>query len=183
MSENFIYRGYVSNEICDKLIDFFQKTDKKEEGVIGADHRVDKSIKESIDVDLRCNRELYSEYTKELQIVTNNYISIYPSCNFYAPFGTGLINLQYYPPGGGFKIWHTERESKNAPFSHRHLVFMTYLNDVTDGGGTEFLNQNVKFDAIKGVTLIWPADWTHTHRGIISPTQEKYIVTGWFHFL
>jgi hypothetical protein len=35
----------------------------------------------------------------------------------------------------------------------------------------------------KGLTVIWPADWTFTHRGIVSPTQDKWIVTGWFNFL
>ena len=59
---------------------------------------------------------------------------------------------------------------------------MTYLNDVRDGGETEFFHQNLRVAARRGLTLIWPADWTHTHRGIVSPTEEKIIVTGWFSF-
>ena len=58
---------------------------------------------------------------------------------------------------------------------------MTYLNDVPDGG-TEFLYQNIKTKAQKGLTLIWPAHFTHTHRGIVSKTQPKYIITGWWSF-
>ena len=58
---------------------------------------------------------------------------------------------------------------------------MTYLNDVGKSG-TEFLYQNIKVPAKKGLTLIWPTDWTHTHRGIISKNKEKTIVTGWFNF-
>ena len=65
---------------------------------------------------------------------------------------------------------------------HRALVFMTYLNDVEDGG-TEFLHQNVYTPAKKGLTLIWPAYWTHTHRGVVSKLKEKYIVTGWINFI
>ena len=57
---------------------------------------------------------------------------------------------------------------------------MTYLNNVTDKGETEFLHQKLKIKPEIGKTLIWPTDFTHTHRGIPSPTQEKYIVTGWF---
>ena len=56
---------------------------------------------------------------------------------------------------------------------------MTYLNDGEDGG-TEFLYQKIASPAKKGLTLIWPANWTHTHRGIISSTNEKIIITGWF---
>ena len=40
--------------------------------------------------------------------------------------------------------------------------------------------EKLRNDAMKrGVTLIWPAPWTHTHRGQISLTHEKTIVTGW----
>ena len=51
-----------------------------------------------------------------------------------------------------------------------------------DQGGTEFYYQNMTIQPKKGLTVIWPADWTHTHRGIVSPTQEKYIITGWFSY-
>jgi hypothetical protein len=57
------------------------------------------------------------------------------------------------------------------------------LNDVHDAGETEFLLQKVKAKPTKGLSLIWPSDWTHTHRGIVSPTEEKYIITGWFDFV
>jgi hypothetical protein len=60
---------------------------------------------------------------------------------------------------------------------------MTYLNDVHDAGGTEFFHQKLTVLPRKGLTLIWPADWTHTHRGIVSPTEEKYVITGWFDFV
>ena len=59
---------------------------------------------------------------------------------------------------------------------------MTYLNDVSDGGETEFMHQNIKVKPQKGLTLIWPADWTFTHRGVASPIETKTIVTGWYHF-
>ena len=66
---------------------------------------------------------------------------------------------------------------------NRHLVFMTYLNDVNNGGETEFLNQRIKFKPQKGLTLVWPADWTHSHRGLVSLTETKYITTGWLNFI
>ena len=56
---------------------------------------------------------------------------------------------------------------------------MLYLNNVPDGG-TEFKYQNIITPAVKGNLIIWPADFTHTHKGVISKTKEKYIATGWF---
>ena len=88
-------------------------------------------------------------------------------------------NIQHYKPGGGYKQWHFERGGNVPPMCLRQLVFMTYLNDVPEGG-TEFYYQNKKFEAQKCKTLIWPSDFTHTHRGVISNTHEKYIITGWF---
>ena len=59
---------------------------------------------------------------------------------------------------------------------------MTYLNSV-DNGGTEWLYQELKIDAVKGLTIIWPADFAWTHKGIVSPDQEKWIATGWFKYV
>ena len=90
--------------------------------------------------------------------------------------------IQKYPLNGGFHQWHCERSSSLHPSVSRHLVYMTYLNDVEDGGETEFFYQKIKVKPEKGLTIIWPADWTHTHRGISSKTETKYIITGWLQF-
>ena len=60
---------------------------------------------------------------------------------------------------------------------------MTYLNTVKKKGETEFYYQKLKIKPETGLTIIWPSDWTHTHRGITSNTEEKYIVTGWYSYL
>ena len=86
-------------------------------------------------------------------------------------------NLQHYKPGEGFYRWHKEIDGLDSNIT-RHLVFMTYLTD-TPNAGTEFLYQDVVVPCEKGVTLIWPAHWTHTHRGQISNEHDKLIITGW----
>jgi hypothetical protein len=85
-------------------------------------------------------------------------------------------------PGQGFKIWHCERSGPVDTCVFRHLVFMTYLNDVTDGGETEWYHQQISIKPQKGLTVIWPVDWTFIHRGVPSSTQTKYIVTGWYSY-
>ena len=123
-------------------------------------------------------------YLNGLRDVTHAYLEKFNASTWVDAFGIAEnINIQYYKPMGGFKQWHTERWGNQLPAAKRHLVFMTYLNDVQDEGGTEFFCQKLKVQARKGLTLIWPVDWTHTHRGVVSPTEEKYIITGWFSFL
>ena len=186
---NFIHEQFLEDvSLCDRIIEAHKNTDLKWQGKvnIGVDTvstpGVDTSIKDSIDSKL--DGDLLQEYSVHLRNVANNYIKLFPSCNMHASWGIVQdVNVQHYAPQGGFKVWHTERSNMHYPASSRHLVFMTYLNDVTDQGGTEFAEYKLTVSAEKGKTVMWPCDWTHTHRGVVSPTQEKFIVTGWFNYI
>lgn len=187
--ENFIYQQYLSDlSICDKLIAHHTSDETKSYGQLydgkGESH-VQPDKKFSVDSRLEPHDPMFVEYAKYLQEVVDAYIAKFPWCNEYSPWGVvDLTNIQYYPPGaGGFKAWHTERGGRYGNMVSRHLVFMTYLNDVTDGGETEFFHQKLKVSPKKGLTLIWPVDWTYTHRGLVSPTEDKYVITGWFNFM
>jgi hypothetical protein len=82
--------------------------------------------------------------------------------------------------GGGYHTWHYE--SGDAETSCRLLTWMLYLNDVHEGGETEFLYQHMRVKPEQGTLVIWPAAFTHTHRGNPPLSNEKYIVTGWTEF-
>lgn len=181
--ENFILESYLQDtSICDAIIEYHNSTAEKRPGNIYGGV-VDKKIKDSTDSSLS-HSPFCDAYVKQLQIVANEYIEKFPACNMYNPWGIlEGINVQHYAPGQGYPSWHTERSTSKVRISARHLVFLTYLNDVTELGGTEFMNQKITIAPRKGKTLIWPVDWTYTHRGIISPTQDKYIVTGWFSYV
>lgn len=187
--DNFMGGWYSDDPIIDKLLEFHKESPDKSPGVVGGylnnEPFIDRDIKDSIDVSLSRNPILYEEYVLFLQQFAVKYIEKYPYCNFYDPWNpsTEPPNIQYYPPGGGFFRWHCERGSSIYPANNRHLVYMTYLNDVNDSGETEFFYQRVKVKPERGLTIIWPADWTFTHRGIASPTEKKYIITGWYHYV
>ena len=175
--------------ICDKLIDLWKTSGEKNPGWVGAGYRPE--IKDSTDVCIpydSLSGSILQEYCDNiLQPCVDLYIDRFPECNTGEPWSViEQVNIQHYSPGGGFKGWHSERTVSRPPFSKRHLVFMTYLNDVYSGadynGGTEWLHQKIKIKAQKGYTAIWPVDWTYTHRSIVSPDQDKYIITGWFSY-
>jgi prolyl 4-hydroxylase len=182
MSDNFIFQSYVNDLfICDQLIDY-HKTNKQHPGQSGGG--VNKCIKDSLDVMLNPKSNLFNSYVSQLKVVVKDFLIKYPSCDWTSHWGfREYIQIQKYNPGGGYHEYHCERDSGKVPMSKRHLVFMTYLNDVTDKGQTEFMYQQVAIEPKKGLTLIWPVDWTHTHRGITSPSQTKYVVTGWLSFV
>ena len=120
---------------------------------------------------------------KKLEKAKEDYISRYHvAFNNIDPFqiSTGF-NMQKYEPGQAYYAYHCERAGMRH--SNRILVWMIYLNNVYDGGETEFFYYHHYEPARKGTLLIWPTDWTHLHRGILSNTENKYILTGWYTFL
>ena len=124
----------------------------------GVNNIIAKSIKEYI--------EKYKEENPELNlldewVIRDNY------------------NLQKYDPGGGYHVLHCENYNTG---NHRTniLAWMYYLNTVREGGGTYFSNFDLTVNAQEGRLVIWPAYWTHFHKGIVSKTCDKYIATGWF---
>ncbi len=60
---------------------------------------------------------------------------------------------------------------------------MTHLNDVENGGETYFPHYDIRVRPQRGLTLIWPAEWTHAHAGEELKRGKKYIITGWLSFL
>lgn len=112
------------------------------------------------------------------QYLYESYAPSYPGLNYADKLTAGPFNMQKYEPGEGFYAWHSERGS-NPQNMNRVLAWMIYLNDVEEGG-TEFQHQNHTESAEAGKLLVWPADWTHSHRGIVSTKETKYILTGWY---
>jgi prolyl 4-hydroxylase len=183
--KSFIGAWYLEDtSVCDELIEYFEQSKELQrpgEVIENAESVIREDVKKSLDIPLPYDVDVSRKYVDELQKVCDAYKLKYPGANNVSEFGIEAINIQKYNPGGAYYEWHAERIS-GAWDSGRHLVFMTYLNDVDDAGGTEFEYQKFTATPKKGLTLIWPADWTHTHRGVPSPTQTKYIVTGWYRF-
>ena len=184
--ESFIGGWYIPDTICVNLIEEFKRArenghTKRGEQERGGKIYVDKEHKDSEDltIDPSYMENPIDNYRDYLQKCLDQYVKKYEHANKINPYNINeAYTIQYYKPGGGFKNWHSERAKASYK---RVLVFMTYLNDIDDGG-TEFYYQNLITPAKKGLTIIWPAEWTHTHKGQISHTKEKYIITGWYSF-
>ena len=174
---------YVMDDtaICDQLIDYHKNDTEYKLRGITVGYGAQGGGKVSTDVCIATNNQnpAVIAYMRELcSVGLKNYTERYDHFNHMGikePW-----NIQYYKPEEGYFNWHCERSCYQS--DQRALVFMTYLNDVTDGGETEFYYQQKKVKAVKGKTVIWPTDFTHTHRGVVSLTEDKYIATGWFNF-
>ena len=174
------------NSLCDEIVSFFSAHEEKQEPGQSAGG-VNLEAKNSTDITVN-PRDLelpeykpVKEYINCLYACYEDYLKEFPFLASTMPrTDIGSFNIQKYLPGGHFKLPHTERTSIQNSF--RVLAFMTYLNDVEDGGSTTFVHQNLEIQPERGKTLIWPAEWTHAHLGNIVNSGEKYIITGWMHF-
>lgn len=113
----------------------------------------------------------YEHYAEEFSSLKNNRIH-----------GTAM-KMQRTDPGGGYHVWHGEQG--NGEHADRVLVYMLYLNTLEpeDGGETEFLYQRKRIRPEANTMLLWPAAFTHTHRGnTVLGNKSKYVVTGWFYY-
>jgi hypothetical protein len=189
----FLYRkeGVLSPELCNQFIETFEASDEKKPGVLysSGEHTSDKG-KKSTDITFHPgylqDKTWGSLLTSLVEVVEkgkSDYIERHLTAfNKIDPIELSTyFNIQRYLPKEGFSSWHCERASLN--YSNRILVWMVYLNDVTDRGETEFLYQHHFEEPKQGKLVIWPSDWMYTHRGIVSPTQTKYILTGWFNLI
>jgi hypothetical protein len=116
-------------------------------------------------------QQCYDAYTEEFSILKNDQVT-----------GTAM-KMQRTDPGGGYHIWHAEQNGgRNV---ERVLVYMLYLNTLApeEAGETEFLYQQRRLQPVENTMVLWPAAYTHAHRGnTVFGERSKYIVTGWFYY-
>ena len=176
-----IHAEFISDRAVQNCVKMYKKDQHRvKEGTIFGD-KVVKDVKNSLDLCLYAHEiDRLKIWHKELHKVIDNYIRKFPILSRFDPWGyVDGINIQYYKPGGGYPAEHSEIMSLYE--SHRLFVFMTYLTDTKDGG-TEFTYLNWTAPCKKGLTLIWPADYLYAHKGVISDTDDKMIITGWLGF-
>lgn len=185
-----MFDGFFTYEICDKYINYF---DERERAGFAEDRWTSQRMKTTkmedsqvflssgkflTEMEVRLISEdflnvfwehVYKEYVKKFSILEG-----------YSTHKIYHLKLQKTLPTQGYHIWHAENSNREAV--NRILTFILYLNDVEEGGETEFLYLKRRVTAKKGRFLLWPAGFTHTHRGNPPLSGEKYIMTGWVEF-
>jgi prolyl 4-hydroxylase len=66
--------------------------------------------------------------------------------------------------------------------ANRYLVFLWYLNDVAEGGETEFCDLGVTVSARTGRLLMFPPYWMYQHAGRPPLSGDKYILSMYLLF-
>ena len=187
---NFIHtiEGALSAEACTSLINQFEKSTD----LHGPGHAADESgvpaflpdVKISTDISIDFNYQYIPgwEAVKDLNLALNNGIEEYKKkYETVDKIGSWKCyrwwNIQRYKPGEGYFEWHCEAAGMDS--NSRIMAWMFYLNDVKEGGETEFLNQAIRIKPKKGRVVVFPAGFPYVHRGNSPLSGEKYILTSW----
>ena len=187
-SPNFIGSWNIENDkLCNEIIKFFEDHKSMQRvGITALGY--DPKHKKTTDMTITPSNlkdqkfSLFNSYFNLLKDCFLDYRNQYPFLNhkFFNRTHIGNFNVQKYNSGDHFSQLHSERVSLDS--LHRLFAWMTYLNNVDDGGTTNFEYYDIKVKPEIGKTLIWPAEWTHAHTGSILKSGTKYIITGWIQF-
>ena len=183
---NFIGSWLMKSSLCDNLVSYFEQHKNKHiQGSTSSGKNL--NFKNRIDLSLS-PKEIKLPGNEILEIYFKNLFDCYKDYNLQWPFlesiasnlNIGTFNLGRYEKGQHFQAIHCERTGLNT--LHRLFAFMTYLNDVEEGGSTYFEYYDLEIKPKKGLTILWPAEWTHIHKGNVIKKGSKYIITGWLDF-
>jgi len=190
MSRDFILtvEDSVSEQLCTEAILYFQNADKT--GLVKDRRDIEPHILRHEVSDFNTGLTATSAInTEACQIILNDYINCFWE-NVYKKYVDEYdilkkaaehrvynVKMQRTKPGQAFSNWHFEQMSRYT--SMRILTFITYLNDIDEGGETEFLYYPKRIKPKKGRTILFPGSFSHTHRGNQPLKETKYILTGW----
>ena len=175
-----VFKNFMPNKLIDGYVDYFNKCEQ--EGAIYP-RQVDETLVSDNGIDTirdlnvsmtYVNKPFIEMFFKEVYPL---YVKKYSYLKQIAKHYILEVKIQKTKVGEGYHTWHCENAEMKS--RNRILAFMVYLNDVTEGGETEFLYQKCRFKSERNTLLVWPAQFTHVHRGNPPLSNDKYIITGW----
>lgn len=187
-----IYPNAVPDDVCDKVIECFHKakeTGETWDGYVGGG--VNNDAKKSRDWSLQFSQlpEAQEVFKKIHQIYLDYLIPIYTNGFPHQEKIQGdylfkcastyyeLVQVAHYEKNiGHYNGWHCEHGDWN--FCKRLFIQLIYLNDVLEGGETEFLYADLKVKPKKGTLVIHPAGFPYFHKAHVPKSNDKYIIVG-----
>ena len=178
-----VFKNFMPNKLIDDYVNYFNKCEQQgavyprcEDEILVSDNSIN-TIKDTNVSLTYINKPFIGGFFKEVYPL---YVQKYSHLKKLDTHNILEVKIQKTKVGEGYHTWHCENAEMKA--RNRILAFMVYLNDVTEGGETEFLYQKCRFKAEKNTLLVWPAQFTHVHRGNPPLSNDKYIITGWVEY-
>jgi|TARA_R100001460_G_scaffold28186_3_gene56547 hypothetical protein len=186
--DNFIavYDNYITEQECDRAIKLFEDQNKFNKTINRINFEKASVIKKQDQqyFAMPNNLDIWYDELKAMvfnfDIAWRHYIEINGANDAYGikGFNYTQLKIQKTLPTEGYHVWHLEH-GKGFENEPRAFAYTIYLNDVEEGGETEFLHFSKRVKPKKGRIVIWPAAFPYLHRGNPPLSGEKYILTSW----
>ena len=180
-----IYDNYIIKEECDKAIKLFENQNKFNNTMNRISSEKESILKKQDQQFFATpnNLDIWWDDLKTMMLnfdlAWNHYVKNVGADDAYGvPFHFTTLKIQKTLPTEGYHVWHIEH-GKGFTTEPRAFVFSIYLNDVEEGGETEFLHFSKRVQPKTGRIVIWPAAFPYVHRGNSPLSGEKYILTSW----
>jgi len=172
-----IYESVLTNEVCKKLIFYFENNPDKQEYI---DNQGTPTFTQ---LNLTRNRgDIESIHNTLIQTVfeyRNKYYELFGK-NLFPPFHAfEEFRIKRYNVGGKERF-DTHVDVNDHPSARRFLSFFWYLNDVEEGGETVFKDLEIK--PSEGKLVIFPPLWMYPHKGNPPVSGSKYILSTYLHY-
>jgi len=180
----FFIKDLVSPKDCKKIIEKFEKSKDKRPGTsLMPDASLEVNT-DKISVELLIPNDgswegLQERLHRNVEICLQEIIKLAPALKV-KPIQWASYKIKKYIKNKGHFKWHFDNLGKGA--SNRQLAIVIYLNDVEEGGETNFYFQNLGVKPTAGMAIIFPPFWTHMHQGTTPKSNHKYIITSFVEF-
>ncbi len=169
--------------LCDDMVARFEVNETDQyEGRVGSEIGSDQSLKKTTDLIASGKthwKDVDNNLFRSLAMALQEFKEHYPYFGDMSRFKDMGYNIQRYREGEYYH-WHVDGD--NQALASRQLVAIWYLNDVEEGGETEFAFQEASIKPEKGKLILFPPFWTHEHRAAVVTKGVKYIATTWITF-
>jgi hypothetical protein len=179
-----VYPNFISKEDCEKMIEWFNtNTDLHDNGKVGNDKSVEHcpEFKKSTQAYPLPNDPISDLITQIIFSAYKVYCQEYPSPSIDRKICLKDYSIRIYQKNHGHFLTHTDQGS-DATVT-RIFAAILYLNDVFDGGETEFPDQNILVKPEQGKVLIFPCNYLFPHSGNMPISNDKYITTAFINYL
>ena len=179
------FKDFISHEKCDEMIDWFETNSH-----LQIDGSVCRTLNGESDnyvaLDLKKAKQSNPPPDDQISHLMSNIIfDTYKCYSDIRPAPQSNIcardySLRVYEKNDGYFKQHVDQNAGGTAL--RIFAIIMYLNDVLEGGETEFPHYNIKIKPEKGKVLIFPCNYLFPHQGNISISNDKYIATSFINY-
>jgi hypothetical protein len=184
-----VWPGVLGADECQKLIDHYNNLEKLslsysriQLGDAPSHRKSDRATFPLEEGSMRFTPDMsfINFFLERFWVCYNQYLDHYSVLGEVSKQQIRSLKIQKTLPGQGYHVWHFESDALER--AGRICAWGLYLNTVEQGGETEWLYQGVRIPATQGTLVVWPAGYTHAHRGNPPLSGEKFLLTGWVEF-